>query len=48
MTVGRWLVEQLVLEMARRGQVIAGAKVLVLGLTLKRTAPIYATHVWWI
>ena len=30
--MGRWVVENLVLEMARRGMVIAGAKVLVLGL----------------
>ena len=33
--MGRWVVEQLVLEMARRGMVIAGAKVLVLGLSFK-------------
>ena len=37
--MGRWLVEQLVLEMARRGQVIAGARVLVLGLTFKENCP---------
>lgn len=37
--MGRWVVEQLVLEMARRGQVIAGAKVLVLGLTFKENCP---------
>ncbi|MCP9941496.1 nucleotide sugar dehydrogenase [Cyanobium sp. ATX 6E8] len=37
--MGRWLVEQLVLEMARRGQVIAGAKVLVLGLSFKENCP---------
>ena len=30
--MGRWVVEQLVLEMARKGMVIAGAQVLVLGL----------------
>ncbi|MCS5704680.1 nucleotide sugar dehydrogenase [Synechococcus sp. FGCU-3] len=37
--MGRWVVEQLVLEMARRGMVIAGAKVLVLGLTFKENCP---------
>jgi UDP-N-acetyl-D-galactosamine dehydrogenase len=37
--MGRWLVEQLVLEMARRGMVIAGARVLVLGLTFKENCP---------
>ena len=37
--MGRWLVEQLVLEMARRGMVIAGAKVLVMGLTFKENCP---------
>jgi UDP-N-acetyl-D-galactosamine dehydrogenase len=37
--MGRWLVEQLVLEMARRGQVIAGAQVLVLGLSFKENCP---------
>ncbi len=37
--MGRWLVEQLVLEMARRGMVIAGAEVLVLGLTFKENCP---------
>jgi len=37
--MGRWVVEQLVLEMARRGQVIAGAKVLVLGLSFKENCP---------
>ncbi|MCP9882398.1 nucleotide sugar dehydrogenase [Cyanobium sp. Alchichica 3B3-8F6] len=37
--MGRWVVEQLVLEMARRGQVISGAKVLVLGLTFKENCP---------
>jgi UDP-N-acetyl-D-galactosamine dehydrogenase len=37
--MGRWLVEQLVLEMARRGQVIADAQVLVLGLTFKENCP---------
>ncbi|MBM5786166.1 MAG: nucleotide sugar dehydrogenase, partial [Cyanobacteria bacterium K_DeepCast_35m_m1_288] len=33
--MGRWVVEQLVLEMARRCHVIAGTKVLVLGLSFK-------------
>jgi UDP-N-acetyl-D-galactosamine dehydrogenase len=37
--MGRWVVEQLVLEMARRGMVIAGAKVLVLGITFKENCP---------
>ena len=37
--MGRWVVEQLVLEMARRGHVIAGAKVLVLGLSFKENCP---------
>jgi UDP-N-acetyl-D-galactosamine dehydrogenase len=37
--MGRWLVEQLVLEMARRGMVIAGARVLVLGLSFKENCP---------
>jgi len=37
--MGRWLVEQLVLELARSGQVIAGARVLVLGLSFKENCP---------
>jgi UDP-N-acetyl-D-galactosamine dehydrogenase len=37
--MGRWVVEQLVLEMARRGQLIAGAQVLVLGLSFKENCP---------
>jgi UDP-N-acetyl-D-galactosamine dehydrogenase len=37
--MGRWVVEQLVLEMARRGHVIAGSKVLVLGLSFKENCP---------
>jgi len=37
--MGRWVVEQLVLELARRGAVIAGARVLVLGLTFKENCP---------
>jgi UDP-N-acetyl-D-galactosamine dehydrogenase len=37
--MGRWLVEQLVLEMARRGLVIAGARVLLLGLSFKENCP---------
>ena len=37
--MGRWVVEQLVHEMARRGLVIAGAQVLVLGLTFKENCP---------
>jgi UDP-N-acetyl-D-galactosamine dehydrogenase len=37
--MGRWLVEQLVLEMAQRGQMISGAKVLMLGLSFKENCP---------
>ena len=37
--MGSWVVEQLVLEMARKGMVIAGAKVLVLGLSFKENCP---------
>ena len=37
--MSRWLVEQLVLEMARKGMVIAGTKVLVLGLSFKENCP---------
>jgi UDP-N-acetyl-D-galactosamine dehydrogenase len=37
--MGRWVVDQLVLEMARSGMVIAGAKVLVLGITFKENCP---------
>ena len=37
--MGCWVVEQLVLEMARRGHVIAGSKVLVLGLSFKENCP---------
>jgi UDP-N-acetyl-D-galactosamine dehydrogenase len=37
--MGRWLVEQLVLVLARRGLVIAGARVLVLGLSFKENCP---------
>ena len=37
--MGRWVVQQLVLEVARRGQVIAGTKVLVLGLSFKENCP---------
>ena len=37
--MGRWVVEQLVLEMARKGMVIAGAQVLVLGLSFKENCP---------
>jgi UDP-N-acetyl-D-galactosamine dehydrogenase len=37
--MGRWLVDQLVLEMARRGLVIAGVQVLILGLTFKENCP---------
>ena len=37
--MGRWVVEQLVLEMARKGMVIAGTQVLVLGLSFKENCP---------
>ena len=37
--MGRWVVEQLVLELARRGAVIAGGRVLVLGLSFKENCP---------
>ena len=37
--MARWVVEQLVLEMARKGMVIAGAQVLVLGLSFKENCP---------
>ena len=37
--MGRWVVEQLVLELARRGSLIAGARVLVLGLSFKENCP---------
>jgi len=37
--MGHWLVEQLVLEMARRCQVIGGTEVLLLGLTFKENCP---------
>ncbi|UPH89142.1 nucleotide sugar dehydrogenase [Synechococcus sp. NB0720_010] len=37
--MGRWVVEQLVLEMARRRHEIVGAQVLVLGLTFKENCP---------
>ena len=37
--MGCWVVEQLVLDLARRGQVIAGSQVLVLGLTFKENCP---------
>ena len=37
--MGRWMVEQLVLEMARSGTLIAGARVLLLGLSFKENCP---------
>lgn len=37
--MGRWVVEQLVLELARRGAVIARARVLILGLSFKENCP---------
>jgi UDP-N-acetyl-D-galactosamine dehydrogenase len=38
-SMGRWVVEQLVLEMARRGMMLGGSRVLVLGLTFKENCP---------
>ena len=38
-SMSHWVVEQLVLEMARNGHVIAGAKVLILGLSFKENCP---------
>lgn len=38
-SMGRWVVEQLVLEMAQRGMIISGAQVLVLGLSFKENCP---------
>lgn len=37
--MGRWIVEQTVLELARRGAVIANAQVLVLGFSFKENCP---------
>ena len=37
--MGRWVAEQLVLELARRGAVLASANVLILGLTFKENCP---------
>ena len=37
--MARWVAEQLVLEMARRGKTIAGIKVLILGLSFKENCP---------
>ena len=37
--MGRWVVEQLVMEMACRRMVIGGSKVLVLGLSFKENCP---------
>lgn len=37
--MGQWVVEQLVLEMARRGHVILGTELLVLGLSFKENCP---------
>jgi UDP-N-acetyl-D-galactosamine dehydrogenase len=37
--MGRWVAEQLVLELARRRQQIVGARVLLLGLTFKEDCP---------
>jgi UDP-N-acetyl-D-galactosamine dehydrogenase len=37
--MGRWVTEQLVLELARRRQQIVGARVLLLGLTFKEDCP---------
>ena len=45
--MGRWVVEQIVLEMARRGQVIAGAGFLFWDSALKRTAQTSEIHGLW-
>ena len=37
--MGIWVVEQLVLEMARRGLIIAETEVLIMGLTFKEDCP---------
>ena len=37
--MGRWVVEQLVLEMASHGHIIAGSNILILGLTFKENCP---------
>ena len=37
--IGSWLVEQLVLQMARRGMVIANTRVLVMGFSFKENCP---------
>jgi UDP-N-acetyl-D-galactosamine dehydrogenase len=37
--MGHWVVEQLLLELARRGAVIADARVMVLGLSFKENCP---------
>ncbi len=37
--MGQWVVEQLVLQMVRKGMVISGAKVLLLGLSFKENCP---------
>ena len=43
--MGRWIVEQLVLEMAKMVKLYAGAKVLVLGLAFKEIVLTCVTHV---
>ena len=37
--MGRWIAEQLVLELAKRGAFISGARVLILGLSFKENCP---------
>ena len=37
--MGSWLVDQLILYMARQDQIIAGSEVLILGLTFKENCP---------
>ena len=37
--MSRWIVEQLVVQLARSGSVIAGAKVLILGFSFKENCP---------
>jgi UDP-N-acetyl-D-galactosamine dehydrogenase len=38
-SMARWIVEQLVLEMALKGSIIGGAKVLILGVSFKENCP---------
>lgn len=40
-SMGRWVAEQTVIELAQRGTVIAGSKVLIMGFTFKENCPDY-------